>query len=578
MLDKFRARFLTPSLPYEQDKHAPEGRGILAVCAALVALSILEILAFAVGGVFSQVAAYLWFALGAFAFSYLCWQYLVAVAADLRRGALWGLIPLVVAVPFCFWYIDSYAFLNTESLSELHDTYAQMKKADLAYTSVFWTSYPSRSITLNLIPTAIFGISPWAYRAGFSFPILFGALFLFAGIRRFHIKERHASAVASLAATALFSYPMFCEISRFFEMAISSTSYGLWAIGAVFLFAARPTVSSALTAAWTIGLLASSFTSGLALVVLLWLLLGLWLARALIRRDKDVAALVSAILLNSIVVGVAMYLIRPRALRSKQIPFDQMFASFQEALGYTLSFSKPVFTPAELVVPTVIAALFALSLRGGLVPLILTGWCFPVIWSAANLHGKIGPQLPFALYRSLIIIPAILYVMSRCLLWLLKPLDRKPWIGRCCILALAVGLYWPLMTTYKTQPILHPSRAPEGREAVAMEIINAIPSLGLTPYSDAWIANRADEKAIENFLPCLQYFLPNWQRVHNSQPLPLASTDTKKPGLIITLPNDPSIAQEYPGYRKQNRELSVKVSHTQNVVLAIVALQPLSGW
>jgi hypothetical protein len=444
-----------------------------------------------------------------------------------------------------------------------------MKKADLAYTSVFWTS-----ITLNLIPTAIFGISPWSYRAGFSFPILFGALFLFAGIRRFHAKERHASAVASLAATALFSYPMFCEISRFFEMAISSTSYGLWAIGAMFLFAARPTVSSALTAAWTIGLLASSFTSGLALVALLWLLLGLWLARALIRRDSNIAALLSAILLNSVVVGVAMYLIRPRALRSKQIEFGQMLASFQEALSYTLSFSRPVFTPVDLVIPTAIAAIFALSLRGGLVPFILTGWCFPVIWSAANLHGKIGPQLPFALYRALIIIPAILYVMSRCLLWLLKPLDRKPWIGCCCVLVLAVGLYWPLAATYKTQPILHPTRAPEGREVIAMEVIKAIPALGLNPYSDAWIANRADEKVIENFLPCLQYFLPNWQRVHNSQPLPLTPTDAKKPGIIVTLPNDPAATQEYAGYRKQVSELSLKLSYTQNVVLAFVALTP----
>lgn len=574
MLDRFRTHLLAPALPYEHEQDSAKGRGVRAMSAALVALSLLEILVFAIGGVFSQVAAYLWFALGALAFAYLCWNYVVAVIADLRRGALWGLIPLVVGIPFCFWYVDSYSFLNTESLSELHDTYTQMKKPDLAYTSVFWTSYPSRSLTLNLIPTWLFGVSPWAYRVGFSFPILFGSLFFFTGMRRFHIKDRHASAIASLAATALFSYPMFCEISRLFEMAISSTSYGLWAIGAMFLFAARPTAASALTAAWTIGLLASSFTSGLALVALLLLLLGLWLARTLTRRDRDVTPLVAAVLLNSVVVSVAMYLIRARALRAKQIEFEQMITSFLQALDYTVSFSKPVFTPTELVIPTLLAALFAILLRGGLVPLILTAWCFPVIWSATNLHGKIGPQLPFALYRSLIIIPAILYVMSRCLTWALNPLYRKPWISRCCVLALIAALYWPLARTYSTQSILRPTRAPYGREAVAMEIVNALPGLGLTPYSDAWIANRVDEKTIENFLPCLQYFLLNWQRIHNSQPLPVSSTDPKKPGLIITLPGDSSIGQEFPGYRKQNSELSVTISQTQQVVLSIVSLQP----
>ena len=574
MLDRFRTRFLAPSLSYEQEQNARDSRGIVAACGALVALSLLEILAFTIEGVFSQAAAYLWFALGAFAFSYLCWNYLVAVVTDLRRGSVWGLLPLLVAIPFCFWQIDSYSFLNTESLSELQDTIEQMKKADFAYTSVFWASYPSRSLTLNLIPTALYGINPWAYRAGFSFPILFGALFLFTGIRRYHMRERHASAVASLAATALFSYPMFCQVSRTFEMAISSTSYGLWAIGAMFLFAARPTASSALTAAWTVGLLAASFTSGLALVALIWFLLALWIARALMRGDKKIAALVSTVLLNCVVVGITLYLIRPRTLRSKQIPFEQMWASFQEALGYTLSFSLPVFTPLALVIPTIVAVIFAVSLRGGLLPLILTGWCFPVIWSATNLHGKIGPQLPFALYRALIIIPVILYVMSRLVLWLLKPLDSRPWIARCCVLALAIGLYWPLASTFKTQPILTPSRAPEGREVVAMEVIKAIPAFGLTPYSSAWIANRADEKTIENFLPCLQYFLPNWQRVHNSQPLPLATTDAKRPGIIVTLPGNPVTSQEYPGYQKQVSELSLKLNYSQNVVLAFVALTP----
>lgn len=574
MLNKFRSLFLTPSLPYETEQSSIQWRSVTIACAIFIALSLLEILAFTLEGVFARGAAYIWFTLGIFSFGYLCWHYVVALATDLRKGAFWGLIPLIVGIPFCFWFIDSYAFLNTESLSELHDTYSQMQKPDLAYTSVFWSSYPSRSLTLNLIPSALVGISPWAYRAGFSFPIFFGALFFFTGIRRFHSKERQASAVAAFAATALYSYPMFCQISRSFEMAISSASYGLWAIGALFLFAARPSLSSALVAAWTTGLLASSFTSGLALVALIWLLLALWIGHALLRGDKKIATLVLAVLTHCVVVGVALYVIRPRTLRSKQIGFDQMLASFGEALGYTLSFSDPVFTPTALVIPTIIAAILALLLRGGFVSLILSLWCLPVIWSATNLHGKIGPQLPFALYRALIIIPAILYVMSRCVLWLLRRLDNKPWIARCCVLVLNLALYWPLAATFKTQPILSPPRAPEGREVIAREVIEAIPSLGLTPYSDAWVANRADEKVIENFLPCLQYFLPNWERFHNSQPLPLSATGSKKPGIIVTLPNDPAATQDYPGYRKQVTERSLKLGFSQNVVLAMVVLTP----
>jgi hypothetical protein len=132
-----------------------------------------------------------------------------------------------------------------------------------------------------------------------------------------------------------------------------------------------------------------------------------------------------------------------------------------------------------------------------------------------------------------------------------------------------------LAKTYKTQPILQANpAAPEGREAVAMEIVQALPSFGLTSYTDAWIVNKVDDKAIENFLPCLQYFLINWERINNSQPLPLGAADVKKPGIIVTLSNDPLTSQEYPGYRKQTKEFSVKVGQSRNVSLTMVSLQP----
>jgi hypothetical protein len=527
----------------------PRGQ-VVAGCILLIFLTALEIASFAIGAPFSVVAAYIWFALGVVSFTYLCFNYISAVITDLRHGSIWGLLPLIAAAPICFFYIDSFAFLNTESLSELHDTYAQLQKPDRAYTSVFWASYPSRSLVLNLIPTAIFGISPWSYRVGFSYPIFFGVLFLFAGIRRYHIQQRWASAVAGIAAASIFTYPMFCQISRSFEMAISSVSFGMWAIGAVLLFAAGPTALSAIVAAWTIGLLSASFTSGLALVALLWLLLGIWGARAYLSREWSIAALVSCVLLNCVVVGTALYLIRPRTLRAKQIPFSDMLSNFSDALGYTLSFSQPVFTATALVVPTLLAILFSLSLRGGWLPLILTGWCFPVIWSATNMHGKIGPQLPFALYRSLIIIPIVVYVIACMLFWVLARLERYPWTIRGVLILLAISLYPPISQNYRTHQVLMKPRPAEGRELITQEILKVIDQAGLSPQSSAWIANRTDEKKIENFLPCFQYFLLGWTRIDRSRPLPLETADAARtPGVIVTMQDDPITSQTFPGYK-----------------------------
>ena len=567
-------RLHLPVLPYETKEGSTSPKGLVAGCALFVTLTILEVLAFTVGVPFSSTAAYIWFAIGTFSFVYLCWRYISALISDLRHGAIWGLLPLAAAIPMCFFFTDSFAFLNTESLSELHDTYEQLQQPDRAYTAVFWFSYPSRSLILNLVPTALFGITPWSYRVGFSYPILFGALFLFTGIRRFHLNQRGASAVAGLVAAGLFTYPMFCQISRSFEMAISSTGFGLWAIAALFLFATEPTIITAVIAAWTIGLLSASFTSGLALVALLWVLLGLWAARAYVRRDRAVAALVSVMLLNCVVVGTALYLIRPRTLRAKQIPFSDMLNNFYEALHYTLSFSQPVFTATALVIPTVLAIVFAVSLRGGWLPLLLTGWCFPVIWSATNLHGKIGPQLPFALYRSLIIIPVALYVIGRMLLWVISRLERLPWVARTLPVLLAIGLYFPLMATYRTQPIFIAPRPPEGREVIAYEILQAIERAGLSPWADAWIADRTDEKAIENFLPCFQYFLLGWNRVERGQTLPPETAEPKKPGVIVTMLGDPLTSRSFPGYRSEVTSLPMSLSRASQTTLSVVVLRP----
>lgn len=562
------------ALPYESQSTPFRPSGLALGASALAILALLEILAFTVGTPISSLSAYIWFALGAFSFTYLCVRYLAALITDLRQGALWGLLPLVAGVPICFLYIDSFAFLNTESLSELHDTYAQFQQPDRAYTAVFWSSYPSRSLVLNLIPTALFGISPWSYRAGFSYPILFGALFLFTGIRRFHIAQAGASAVAGLAATGVFTYPMFCQISRTFEMAISSASYGMWAIGALFLFAAEPTAITAIVAAWTIGLLSASFTSGLGLVALLWLLLGLWALRAYRRNERAIALLVSTVLAHCVVVGTALYLIRPRTLRAKQIPLSEMLANFYEALGHTISMSQPVFTAAALVVPTLLAALFALSLRGGWIPLILTGWCFPVIWSATNLHGKIGPQLPFALYRALIIVPVILYVIARMALWGLTHLKRYRWISRIVILALAVGLYFPLMTTYHSQHLFNPPRPPEGREIITSEVLTIAQRAGLSPLADAWIADRTDEKRVDHFLPCFQYFLLGWKRIDRAQPLPTVEGAPAKPGIIVTMADNPLVSQGFAGYRKEVTQLSITSPQGLKIALSALVLQP----
>ena len=121
---------------------------------------------------------------------------------------------------------------------------------------------------------------------------------------------------------------------------------------------------------------------------------------------------------------------------------------------------------------------------------------------------------------------------------------------------MALGICYSVKDTYRRELILTKDRAPLGREVIAEQVLKFIPTVGLSPYSSAWIVNRIDDKKIESFLPCLQYFLPTWKRIQASQPLPTTTSGPREPGIIVALSSDPISAQSFPGYSKQLHSLS----------------------
>ncbi len=562
-----------PLLPFEQGDGAPRLPRLTQAILLLLLVAVLEVLAFNVGGVAAVVACYLWITLSLFCFVYLCRQYLLALADDARRGSFWGLLPLAAAVPLCFFQLGSYGMLNTESLSELQYALEEAQKPDLGYTGVFWVSYPGRSLLINLLPSFILGMTPEAYRIGFSFPVLFGALFFFAGSRRYHTTYQFSSAVSGLMATAMFAYPTFCTISRSFEMAVSSLSFGLWAIGAVMLFAARPSSIGGVVAAWAVALLAASFTSGMALVALLVLLLALWAARAWARGERSLCALLVAVLVNCVVIILTLKFFTTNTIKPRLITFAEMLVNFQQALDMTFSISKTIFTPKEFVIPTIIAIVFALTLRAGPLPVLLVAWCLPVIWASINMRGKISPELPFALYRALIIIPALVLMMGRLIFWLTSRTKPRAIVARAVLILLAVGVCYSVRETYKTQPIFTPGRPAMGREVVAEKVISLVQQSGLTPYTSGWLMDRANEPRVESFLPCAQYFLPNWQRLQAKDPMPTAA-QPRQPGIIVASVGDPIATQEFPGYTKEVRTEPLTLNLNFKIDFLFIILRP----
>jgi hypothetical protein len=539
-----------------------------------LALAILEVLAFTLGGVFSIGAAYLWVALGCTSILFLITSYLRVVAADARRLSLWGLLPLIAGIPLCFWNISGYAYLNTESLSEVQHAFDQLKRADLGYTQMFWFSYPSRSLLLAIVPSLFVEPSPMAYRLGFGIPMLLGALFFYTGLRRYNSAHPLSAPIAAVTASLLFAFPMLCEFTRTFEMAISSTSFGLWAIASFLLFVAQPGLLSAIACAWCVALVPASFTSGFALVALLWVVLGAWAMRALLKNDRTTAMMVSGVLIYTIVVTIALYLQQPRLLRTKPVALEEMVSKFQEAIIIVLSMGKTAFMPQFLAIPMCLAAVWALSLRGGLLPALCIAWCLPVLWSAVNMQGKIAPQLPFCLYRALIIIPVLLFVLASFAWWLTARAGKLRHVLSALLLLGSGAAAYASTAVYRQHLVIGSIRPALGREAIVEEILKILPTTELRASTAGIVVNKLDDPTIDNFLGCAQYLLHGWQRINLNDQIPPFNAAEPRPLVIVTTNNNPILSQNLGPYQQTIHQVSIPRHEKSNLDITIAILIP----
>ena len=556
-MDTIKAGLSKSPLPYEESGESISVAGAKITISILSALGVLEVLAFACGAPFASIAAYCWILLGVISFGFLLWSYLWCLLSDVKSLSAWGMVPLLASLIACFANIKGYGFLNTESLSELQHSLEQLKRSDLGYTQMFWLSYPSRSLLLSLFPSAWMGTVPEAYRVGFSYPLMVGAIFLYAGLRLSHQRHPLSGAVSGLVASSVFAFPMLVEFTRTFEMAISSTSYGLWAVAALLLFVCRPTIISAVTCAWAIGLLAASFTSGLALVALLLFALVAWLVRTLMQRNYALAGMLASVIMYSSIVTIAFYLQQPRMLRSQPITFGEMWIKFVDGLAIVLSVGKSAFLPMLLVVPIALSAVCALTLRLGVLPLVGIAWCFPVVWSAVNMQGKIAPLLPFCLYRALVIIPVLLYVLALFLFWVTSRVGSNRIWWRLVLPIFVVGLVVTSKETYRRHRALEPNRPAWGRESVVEELSKILPEYNLWPGTSGILVNRVNDSSIETFLPCAQYLMYGWRRVPVQEQIPATDLVTPQPLVVVATHDSPDLNREISGLRKIIRPIAV---------------------
>ncbi|MGD9764980.1 MAG: hypothetical protein AB7V27_14835 [Candidatus Binatia bacterium] len=544
---------------------------------ALVGLALLDVAALVFHGAVSVVASRLWALHGCVVLAWLGWAFARSAWEDVRRRELWLVLPIALGIPLCFFNVDGYGALNSESLSELQHVLERLRQPDWGYADIFWVDYPTRGLLPNILPTLFAGISPLAYRIGFTVPVFCGLLFFYAGLRAYLGSSRFAAALSALGTAMLLTYPVVCTVTRTFEMAVSAFAFGLWALGALLLCVARPSAVGALALAWTAGLVAAGFTTGLALVALLACAIALWLVASAARQQWHVATLAGGTLAYTAIVGFGMYMLRESVLRPKDLSWAQQAANFVSALQMVASLTPAPdtnFTPAVLVLPTILAAVWALAGRGGLIPWLAIVWSLGVIWASVNLHGKVAPELPFVLYRVIVIVPVVVFCIVRLGAALLSMGERAHGLHRALLVGTAGAVTAGALAAYQRASVFVPLAAPLEAEVIVKQLVARLPDYGLTPFSDAVVVDKTKNYDLERIPALTWYFLPGWTRAESEHPFFAHDPEERRPGIAYVMPGDPLIAETPARYTVEARTLSIPVAADRTIEVVQLFYRP----
>jgi len=379
-----------------------------------LSITVLEILAYRQGGMFSFWASRIWLFLAFVYFLYVLFLIIPFFFQGFRKEPFWHLLFFFFLFLFVFWDFGSFEHLDLESTQQAAAGLANFKKRDWNYTGFSFLGYPARQYLLTAIPSLFWGRNLIALRLGFIVPFLLG-VFLFYFALRQSIFDPQTPSLPLLATFSLFSFPYLLHYLRYYEQTIYPLSFTLQAVSWLILLTKRQTFLNYFSLMWSGSMLATLYTPGLAV----WVLLIFWLFGLLVKeawqKRMERALIFLVILLSLVVFGWCSFQTRKDISFSRQPERSSariILGDLQQ--GYSLFFfsDKGVFIPPWLSLPLFVYLFSSLCFTNGPGHLLIALWSVLVVGVSVYLKGYASPPPPLALHRAMVIIPVLIGGMS----------------------------------------------------------------------------------------------------------------------------------------------------------------------
>jgi len=469
-------------------------------------ISILETVAYKLGGVYSVFASRVWLIYTTFYFVSSIFIFGRLIIEDVKIRYILGIIAILSVAIVTFWNISTYAYLHHEATQQVGAAFTNLKKADLNYTGLSFIGYPSRQYLIAAIPSFILGQNASALRLGFAFQFFLGVLLLYTGLRIFLKKSFYSSYIVPLVIISITTFPYVVNILRNYEQAIYPISFAMQAVGWYLLCLNELTIFRTVNLCYIGGLLVTSYSPGIGVWMLLILFIVINIFNNYPKKNFDKLIIWLGCILVVFVFGINSILVQGKSTHIKFIlDCDRWLGNIIETLKI-IFFSHPkTYFSLLLILPIITYMLSSLCWFNGLNHFIIAAWSFVIILLSNCIFGYFTPYPFIGLHRANVIIPILLTGLA---------ILTHQWMQRQKI-PVKNYIFWIIMFIFMSHSFfnLHITmlerKRPRAMDYLMKDIVLEKRMQGIKPFEEINIGIFPRRPNFDNALDYLEYFLPN---------------------------------------------------------------------
>lgn len=244
----------------------------------LLFLSVLELLAYKTGGIFSFAASRIWLATALLCFLLFLFAAGQTLLKDIqnRRFLLVAGFFLLLLL-FCLKIGSlSDSDVSYEAALQVSAGLTSFEAKDFNYTGVAFLDYANRQYVLNALPALFFGRSVLTLHLGFALPFLTGMTLWYLELRAWLREKEIREEYALFPLYALPVFPYITEYFMNFEQTLTPVTFTMLGLALLLRFYRKRDIPGVLALSWVGGMCCNAYTPVLAFFGFLLVFLALW--------------------------------------------------------------------------------------------------------------------------------------------------------------------------------------------------------------------------------------------------------------------------------------------------------------